>query len=383
MLNFFNLYAVIWGGILLLYSFGWSDLCKSIEPELLSFFLITISISLVLGRMNKKNFRFNKVEVLKKRTRIIPLLIVLYCAIEFVYCKQVPLISIVLGRNKYTDYAGIPTLHSIAMAYGTFYLQYLAYRYVTNKEKKALVDYCIIFFFINILQFNRGGAVISFYMSICIYLASNKRVQRMGTNKKAKIIVAVVAAVIMMFLFGVLGNIRHGAGWNNCDYIEKLGQFNNNYPFWLPKEFMWAYIYIVSPIANINYNFQIGSAVTNAGGYIASLIPDFIGRRILPNIVIYQPELIMKHVFNATAGFGTAYANLGVTGMYLLYIIMMGGLMIILKLIRIEKKYKIPMLSIMCSIVGFMFFTHTLYYSAISFPLLFPILSKFKLRIRT
>lgn len=379
MLNFFYMYAIIWGIILLFYSFGWSDLCSSIEPELFVFFVITIFASITLGGLLNKDYTFCKYEVTVSRSRFPVVIIVAFCILEFIYCGQVPLFYIILRGSGYTEYSGIPTLHTLVISYGSFYAQYLFYRYIqSNDDTKALLDYVIVLFFIFVLQFNRGGLVISVFMSLLMYLAKNSNKISKRINHKT-IFGGIITFLLLMFAFGALGNLRHGFSLSDSSYIEELGLFNGTYPSWLPKQFMWAYIYIITPIANINYNVAMQVGSMNVEGYIMSLIPDFVSRRLFSD-VIYKPNLVMERVFNATAGFGTAYMNAGTFGMYFFYIYMMFILTLLWKIIPIRKEYRMPCLAIMNAIVVFMFFTNTFYYSAISFQLIFPLLSFIRIK---
>ncbi len=401
MLNFFYLYAIIWSAILLVYFFGWSDLCVPLDSRLSAFFLITIIISIVLGFVYRKKFKFSEPKTYKnsfnlinhldtnnrlsdgfsKHNPYITLGIVGFNFLEFIYCRQIPIVYILFNGGKYeahNGYTGIPTLHTLVISFGSFYAQYLFYRFICNdKDKRIIKEYIIILFFIYMTQFNRGGLMISFFMSALLYLGKNMETIRAKINVKA-ILVGVAVAIIVLYGFGVMGNVRYGYAYNDSSYIEKLGRFNDNYPIWLPKQFMWPYIYIVSPIANINYNIMKGSANYNPIGFIMTLFPDFIVRRIY-NGNIYEPEHVVKHVFNATPGFGTAYMNADIFGMYFLYFYMVIGFLFIWKRLPIKKEYRMPCLVIMDIIVIFMFFTHTLYYSAISFQLIFPVLSFIKL----
>lgn len=375
MLNFYYMYAVVWGVILILYSFGWSDLCAPLAPELATFFFVTISLSILLGFINRKKFAFHFVKELPRRNRTVTWLIVCFCLLEFAYCRQIPLLYIITHRGGYTEYTGIPTLHPLVITFGAFYAQYLFYRFLCDRsEKSALKEYCLILFFIYLLQFNRGGLLLAVSMSLLLYLGMNEK--RIFGSKKGKryLVAAAMVVVVAMFAFGALGNVRHGYSMADSSYIQGLGKFNDRYPSWLPKQFMWAYIYIVSPVANINYNLTLYAAQSNIPGFIMTLFPDFIVRRIFSG-EIYAPYLVMEHVFNATAGFGTAYRNAGTVGMYILYFYMMFGLMFLWSFVPVRREFKMPCLAIMNVIVIFMFFTHTINYSAISFPLVFPLLS--------
>ena len=379
MLNFYYMYSIIWGAILLLYSFGWSDLCAPLAPSLLIFFLITIGVSLILGYFNRKSFLYYEPEEFPKRNKYVTPFIVFFCLAEFVYCRQIPLIFIALGIKGYTEYTGIPTLHPLVLYFASFYSQYLFYRFLCIRDKKALKEYIIILFFIYFLQFNRGGLLISFLMSMLMLLAKNKSTNR-SIMKPKTLLLSIILVLLILFGFGALGNIRHGFSFSNSSYIERLGRFNDSYPAWLPKQFMWAYVYIISPVANMNYNIELGAAQSNILGYLMTLLPDFIVRRIYAG-PIYEPKLVMEHVFNATAGFGVAYTNEGYLGMYFLFFYMIIGLTILWHVVPIRKAYRMPSLAIMNAIVIFMFFTQTLYYSAVSFQLIFPLLSFFVIKV--
>ena len=380
MLNFFYMYAFIWGGILLVYSFGWSNLCEPLAPELKVFFAVTIGLSLILGRLKRNSFRFQECKTIGKRNRGIVILIVLFCMLEFAYCGQIPLVHIVLSGGGYTEYTGIPTLHPLVISFASFYAQYLFYRFLCNhSERKALLDYAVILVFIYLLQFNRGGLMISMVMSGLLFLGKNSGRIKAHVNKKS-IFFSICAAIIVLFVFGALGNIRHGYSFTDSSYIQRLGRFNEHYPSWMPKQFMWAYVYIITPVANINHNVLLHLGSVNTKGYIMTFIPDFVARRIYDG-VIYTPELVVENVFNATAGFGTAYMNMKFFGMYFLYGYMMLGLSFLWRVDPIRREFKMPCLAIMNVIVIFMFFTHTLYYSAISFQIVFPLLSFFRFRV--
>lgn len=377
MLNFFILYAISWGAILFCYLLGWSNLCVPLEPALFCFFSITILASILLGIALRKEFRFKKATDLGKRDSFVVIMLVLFFCLEFVYCRQIPLLSIVLGNTRYTSYTGIPTLHPLVCTFGSFYIQYLFYRYLcNNNEKKALRDYFILMTVIYLLQYNRGGLLIAGFMSLIMYISANEGEKKKRKGKWLSVIVVLLVVVGGLFAFGVLGNLRHGFAWNDSSYIQRLGRFNGKYPGWLPKQFMWPYIYIISPVANINYCMAQKAASINIIGYAMTYLPDFLVKRVYPG-EIHQPLLVMEHVFNATAGFGTAYMNAGILGMYILFMVLCIMSTFIMFAVRIKSKYRMPMLAIMNSIIVFMFFTHTLYYSAIGFPLIYPVMTLF------
>lgn len=383
MLNYFYLYALIWSGILIVYSLGWSDLCASLEISLLCFFVITIIISLFFGYLFRGRFSFRAVERMPRSSNKIIFAVISMCCLEFVYCRQIPLFSILRNGGGYTSFYGIPSLHPLIITFASFYAFYIFYLYVCFPQKKELLwKYGILLCVIYLLYYNRGGLMIHVLMAMLMYLSSVKTRAVNGLKKKQMIfymILALLLVIAAFYIFGGLGNMRHGFAWDDTSYMEGLGRFNDRYPAWLPKQFMWAYIYIITPLANINYNIALQTQHVNFWGFVFTFVPDFLTKRIYDG-PLYYPEIVVKNTFNATAGFGNAYMNGGIPGMYYMYVYLMFGLYFLLCKVRPKHKYQIPYMLIMDQIVVFLFFTNTIAYSAVSFSMVYPMLSVLKFR---
>ncbi len=375
MLNFFFLYAAVWGAVFLLYSLGWSSLCTPLAPGVQSFFIVTILCSLLLGTVFRKAFRFRALPVCPRRRGGLTLLIVTLCFAEFAYCGQIPLLSILTGRADYLSYTGIPTFHPLLITCGVFYEQYLFYLFLCFPRKKGLLlEYLALVTAVQLLQYNRGGIV------ICATMSGLMLLSKLQSRIRLWHVLAVgVFGLGLLYGFGVFGNLRCGFAWNDCRYIAYIGQFDR-YPEWLPRQFMWGYIYIVSPMANLNHNVLLGTARSDLLGYLSTFLPDFISRRLFPQTVGVQAAIIREEL-NATAGFDRAYLFGGVVGMYGMYAYLAVGLLLAIWAVRRSPLYRVPTLAICASIAVFLFFAHTISYSAISFPIVYPLLlSLFRIR---
>lgn len=377
MLNFYYLYAMMWGVIFILFSFRWSKFTSHICPEIVVFLLFTIVSSLFLGKMTKKHFKFVCIDKYPKRTNIVTVGIILLCMFEYAYCGQIPLLSIVRGMAAYKSYSGISGLHPLIITFAMYYMQYVFYLYLCfHNKKKLLAEYISIFLVAFLFQFNRGGMLISLMMSGLMYLASREAniKQKLKSISWKTILLIILSVLLVMYLFGCLGNMRHGGSWNDCSYIEYWGRFDS-YPEWLPKQFMWAYLYITTPLNNLNYNIVNNTADPSFIGFFGSFLPDFVSKRICANSII-EPVLIDIN-FNATVGYGIAYMNGGMIGMYFMFAYIFCGLAFMLKYIKPRKNYRMPYICAMNAIVLLLFFTHTISFSAISFQIVYPVLSVF------
>lgn len=374
MLNFCFLYAIVWSAVLFTYLLGWSDLCVNLDLKILLFFVITILISIIVGIRNRRKFRFYKILICPPKIRWISWFIIIFCFFEFIYYNQIPLLSILLGKSRYASFGGIPTLHPLMVTLGSFFVQYNIYLFICfPKRKYLLFDYISLQLVLYLLQYNRGGLMISLSVSAIVYLASIQTKIFNKLRKKKYYFLIICISLVVIYCFGGLGNLRHGFKWNNSTYIQLVGQINNNYPSWLPSQFMWAYTYITSPLFNLNYNVTRNLVDYNIVGYLAAFIPDFISKRLFREFWISDIQLVVSE-FTATAGFGKGYISGGLVGMYIMYIFLIGWHLFLLRIAKRSNNLYIPCLAIIASVVTYMFFTNTIAYSAISFPLFYPII---------
>ena len=375
MLNFCYIYSFLWSSVLFLYSLGWSDLCVPLDKGLLAFFVITIVVSLIIGVLFKENFCFSKMDKYPDRSNILTLVIIFLSLVEYLVCAQIPLFSILTKSRSYTSFTGIPTFHTVLSTFASFYAQYIFYLFVCfpEKRKKLFLEYLSIITVVFLFQFNRGQLLINLYISVALLLSSLKR--KIGLKH---IVALIFGTVIVLYVFGGLGNLRSGFGWNDSWYIEYIGKYNSNYPSWLPKQFMWSYSYITSPLANLNYNITSNNTNDSFIGTLISLVPDFICKRLFPAYASQTPQLMVPY-FNVTAAFGKAYLWGDYAGMIMYYIMLIIGQITVLYIFKIKDCYKMPLLGTMSGIVAFTFFAHTLSYSAISFIAIFPLITVFSL----
>ena len=81
---------------------------------------------------------------------------------------------------------------------------------------------------------------------------------------------------ILIFLFGYLGDLRSGR-----DAFLVLAQPTFEYPDWLPSGLMWVYIYIVSPINNLAFNFNFIEPNYLPINTLTSYFPSFLREGML------------------------------------------------------------------------------------------------------
>jgi oligosaccharide repeat unit polymerase len=105
---------------------------------------------------------------------------------------------------------------------------------------------------------------------IFIYLYFNK----LRTKNVVKFLIIILSIIL---LFGIVGDLRSGS----ADSFISIAQPSSNYPSFLPSGFLWVYIYITSPINNVNFNIYDYPILNfNPSPLLSSILPSFIRDKI-------------------------------------------------------------------------------------------------------
>jgi hypothetical protein len=214
--------------------------------------------------------------------------------------------------------------------------------------------------------------------SFTVYLLSQKKVSF------KKILLAIFIVLFVFWGFGYLGNLRSGNG--DPTYIPRASGATTEFlDSWVPKEFYWAYLYIGSPIANLENNIDLTKDNTKPeykGFFFYELTPDFVSKKIA------SPK--DKREFNQINEFlnvGTIYANafsyLRWNGVYFMFFLLIFVGNVYFYLINKSKTYRVTGMAIMGNLILFSTYSNTLVYSAASFQLIYPLLLSFLKRKKT
>lgn len=379
MLNCFRLYSITWLAVIIMYDLGWSTYCTPLNIHLRLFIYNSIVLGFILGALFNRRMKFRR---LNKEMNIgftgTFFIVGLQC-LEYVYCHQIPLISVVFTKSNYTDFPGIPTLHVVIYTIATFYAQYLFYGYLNEKRTRYLFNYLLIVFTVYGLQYMRGGMIICFAMSFLMWLSSVK------LNFKI-ILISSIFVIVGLYCFGGAGNIRSGYSWNDTSAFFRFGGINEKYPDWLPTQYAWTYSYTVGCLATLNRNVTLGFNDPDKLHFIQSIIPDFLMRRIWPDENLASARLIWRG-FTTTTGYFHAYYYGRILGVYIMYFILISIAVFICMTRIIKPQFKVVAFSNLSIIMALYFFTNALAVSAIGFTLVYPIVislmifrSKYSLR---
>ena len=360
--NPFYIYTIVYTIAILMVYLGWSYLITPLQINLIGFILSTIIISLALGRYISKRFSpvFTYISFRSRDINI--LLLLLGCfLLEFIYAGYVPLLSIINLNTEFEHFGGIPTFHVFLTTFSVFYSCLLFYKYLCTKKIKCLIVY-ILSISPAILMLNRG--MLMTILISCIYMyVYQVRHKILHTISKLTIV-----CIAILYIFAHLGQTRSGdeSGAIIEAYADPSEVFRNS---GLNSVLLWPYMYITSPIANLQKCINEYTPVYSLKGFVLNcIIPDFISKRIDVDFHIPTPPLISS-TFNVSTMYYDAYIYMGYIGMYLLFIYQIIISMVIWFSFK-RSKYRIITTCIASTSISLGAFTNMWVFSAVSFPII-------------
>ena len=194
---------------------------------------------------------------------------VLLSILEIAYFRSLPIFSIFgIGEGAYTEW-GIPSLHGLLNSMILVISNYCLYLYIQTKEKKY-IKYFLLCLLWPLMLITRQLFMSMAVQGILVYFFFNKL-------KTKNLLLFGVLALSIILLFGIVGDLRSG----NSDFFIAIAQPSSNYPTFLPSGFLWVYIYITSPLNNVNFNIHDYPLFNfNPSPLLSSILPSFIRDKI-------------------------------------------------------------------------------------------------------
>ncbi len=371
-MNPFYCFAAMWTTILLLSTFGWSDLYGYLSLKMTLILLFMIAVSAVSGYFLAKFIRKCEDEFRPFAPRYLWIafgVLALMYLINFLYAGRVPLIDELFDTGyTYKDFRGLSVANTLATTFSLFFCCYLFHAFLVHAEKKPRIHYAVLFCLTGLLSltlYNRGLLAMIAFCCALIFFGCLKRLRWWY------FVVVAVVAVVAMWAFGVLGNIRSGDAWNDASYFFGVAKINDSYPSFLSDQFSWVYIYLISPIGNLDAYMQSGATDPGFLGLICCIIPTFIVEVLFPEVSFKIP--LVTENLTVSTGFAPAYKFGGVFGILFLFLYMVALVWLMLWLSSRYKRFYMVTLALSCCLVSFMFFDNFLNFTNLIFAFFYPL----------
>jgi oligosaccharide repeat unit polymerase len=279
LLNPAFMYAATWLFVLFIYSFRLSYLLDPIEPATVVLVLGT-SVSFIAGWMLESlpyRGRLAASDIsldalgpvinsprVGRRLKAIWIIFSLGISFEIAFFGGVPFLGLIgIGSLAYGDF-GIPGFHGVlnALFYTGCIVTFARILLGSSKRAWPLWIFSIAY---PILMVSRQVLISVLVQYLFIYFSIRRPSPRILVRTG-------ILFIATLLVFGYVGDARSGR-----DAIIYIAAPTFDYPDWLPSAFIWVYIYLASPLNNINHNIDIAPnyfPLETAGTFIPSFARD-------------------------------------------------------------------------------------------------------------
>jgi hypothetical protein len=313
LVNPFAAYAAGFTAAILVYSLDYSDLYPPLQPSLILFLLSTSLICAYLASVaGTINTPPCAQERFGRHFAMFVLIVAVFCA-EVFASGGIPLL--LLGPDAdltYRDF-GIPTLHVAFVGFCDFFAVYWFDLYVLGQGRRYLT-LSMPAFGTSLLIVSRGGFIIMLIAMTVVY------VRRRGFNRRFLVALLATAALVL-WGFGLLGELRTNTV-SGESIILAIGKpsdkfINSN----APTELFWTYLYVSSPLANLQLNVADRTVTDSPGLYfMLEFLPDFVSKRVLSEAdIAASVPLLNSEQLTVSTMYGSSFVLMGWLGAFLTY----------------------------------------------------------------
>jgi len=378
MINPFFCYIFSFFIALLVYSFGWSDLYPPLTISILAFLLVSFILHFLLGERVRRAgiITFKSISENVKSAMLVTVFIYFLWTLDFLYEGGIPLVKIILKEPYNYRLFGIPSLHVFIVTFSSFYTLYLFQVFLAHRSKKILLLY-ILNLVAALLIYSRAMFFFNLVSCLFMYLIFLKKFQM----RKAFILSLLI--IPLFFFFGMLGSLRVSREANepyNNENFMKIGRATHEFEkSFVPKEYFWSYIYISSPLANLQQNindYPVGSVSFRkiAEMINSEILPDFISKRITRLFDLEQcNEKRITGPFNVSTVYSRSYSYAGWGGMVLTGLMVVLIPLFFLKLLPPSSDFFLTGWATLCTMYFFLAYDNTLKFTGLSFQLAYPL----------
>jgi hypothetical protein len=363
--NPFLVYLWSFGAVLACYQLGWSEIYPPLSFDLLIFFGLTFYVSILLALAVSNPVSEIAADLPGQLPKYLILVLLVCFAADIIYTGGFPLIMVMDGQFDYASTElGVPHLHVFTATAASAFSTIRFSDYLHTKRLRYLAEAVapLIYF---VLIFYRGPALICLVSWGFVYFFQGGRIGLMRISAVA------ILTLLVLHLFGLFGDLREGEG-----AIESIGKPTEAFEASaIPKTYFWTYIYLTSPIANLQ--LAVDTTTPEAGNaavfVVSEMLPDFVSKRILPLMDAEQVKPPQAAAgLTAASLYGRAYVYEGWVGATLMFTCLSALIIVYLRLIR-HSPYRVSCLALLNTLVFFCTFHNMIAYAGLILQLVWPL----------
>ena len=305
----------------------------------------------------------------------VTIILYVFWSLDFLYEGGIPLVKILLNQPYNYRLFGFPSVHVFTVTFGSFFTVYLFALYVSTRKRLYLVLY-----FINLcaalLIYSRAMLVFNIVSSVFVYFLSSPNISLKLT------VLLIVGVACLGYIFGLLGSLRVSFEAKKTYDSELFLNIGEATPAFrrsiIPKDFFWGYIYLASPVANLQHNINTFSvppfSISRMMQHINNeMLFDFISKRInhLFGIERESENVLPKKPFNVSTVYSRSFSYQGMAGM-----IIMAVFVLIVPWLYVQflpmNRYSLTGIAILNTIYLFLFYDNTIRFTGLGLQLVYP-----------
>lgn len=352
--NPFYLYCLAFSMAIFVYLWGWSDIFPKLSVSLLLFFAFSFILFIIAG------YKFGQRNLERLYPQRFPIFLndIMFGMIVFLGLLNVILMGYlpILDRTHNYREFGAPVIDPVFNTLSIFFSVFFLQSFLNNKRKRLLV-YVFIILVIQILLFRRSTIVWIFTSCTFLLLSYYRRISLLF------ILAFIICIPLFSYSFGLYGNTRSNLtksivldDLGASDAFKKTGISYNHYI---------TYLYISSPLANLQKNIDEQMEILNSGDFkgllFFSLIPESFTMRlknafklIPPNCSLITPELIVGTFFMVS------FYTMGWPGMVIMLLFLFAFIMLCLFLSDRWNTFQVTLFCILSTAVSLLIFSNFL-----------------------
>jgi len=296
---------------------------------------------------------------------------------EFVYEGGIPLVKILLRQPYNYRFFGVPSLHVFNVTFASFFTIFLFHLYLSSHKNKYLI-LSLINWAAAILIYSRAMFIFILVAAFFVYLAS-------GSIKIKFILWTPLVGIMILYFFGILGNVRESfeakSKYNPALFLETGGATDQFRSSWVPKEFFWGYIYISSPLANLQTNINtrhVSDKPSVLYQHVNNEIAfDFISKRI--NRLLgweREGENTITGPFNVSTVYSRSFSYQGWIGIFIMAAFVLVFPWFYCWLLP-QGSFTLTGIAILNTMYLFLVYDNTIRFTGLGFQLIYPVILPF------
>jgi hypothetical protein len=369
--NPFVVYILSFGGVIAVYQLGWSDAYPDMSPALLSFFAVTFTVSVLLGWLVTGELQRAPEYKAGRMPLFVVWPLIASFAADLIYTGYVPLFSSLGGDFLFSGEIGLPSVHVFNVTFGAAFSAIRFCDFLYSRRWRYLAEAAVpIVYFLMILY--RGPIIMLLIAWFFVWIVQG------GLNLKRSLAIGALACTVL-FAFGKLGDLREGGS----EAIVNLGRPSTTFKdSGIPSAYLWAYIYMTSPFANLQLAADSKSLdnLSSTEFLISEMVPDVIFKRIVPFLKrghllseekVRPPEVAPG--LNVASIYGRAMVLNQWTGAIIMFAQLCALIAVYLRLIR-NSPFRVPCLALLNCLVVFCTFQNMIAFSGVVLQLAWPLI---------